>query len=507
MVKRPEDARLGVGQSFAFGFQHVLTLYGGAIAPPLIIGAAAGLDAAGISILLAGAMFVGGLGTMLQSWGLPFFGSQLPLVQGVSFSGVASMLVIVQGGGGLPEVFGAVLVASVVALIAVPFFAQILKFFPPIVTGIVITTIGLSLMPVGADWAAGGAALEGTADYASVENLLLAAGTLLVVLILSKSGIAILSRLAILLAIIIGTAAAAILGIADLSGVMTGEIVAAPKPFAFGAPTFAVGAILSLVIVNLVNMTEATADMLAVGEVVGTKVGRKRIADGLRSDMVSSVLAPVFNTFTQASFSQNVGLVAITGVRSRFVVTAGGFILVVMGFLPPLGRLIAAIPDPVLGGAGIVLFGSVAAAGIRILGKVRYTGNMNIVIVAASLGFGLLPVVSPEIYAQMPSWFQVIFGSGICSATLMAIVLNVVFNHWQIGKAKDAAPPAEAYLRVVSKKHLARFEEGDTIVDGRVLDADGNEVPAVDHHRYRDLVARIEAGEITDPEELERELD
>src|SRR5699024_9675292 len=143
-----------------------------------------------------------------------------------------------------------------------------------------------------------------------------------------------------------------ILGIADLSGVMTGEIVAAPKPFAFGAPTFAVGAILSLVIVNLVNMTEATADMLAVGEVVGTKVGRKRIADGLRSDMGSSVLAPVFNTFTQASFSQNVGLVAITGVRSRFVVTAGGFILVVMGFLPPLGRLIAAIPDPVLGGAG-----------------------------------------------------------------------------------------------------------------------------------------------------------
>lgn len=503
-VARPEDERLPIGASLAYGFQHVLTLYGGMIAPPLIIGAAAGLSGSEMAMLIAAALLMGGLGTILQSRGVPFFGSQLPLVQGVSFTGVATMLAIVQGGGGLPAVFGAVLVASVIALILTPFFAQILRFFPPVVTGVVITTIGLSLMPVGADWAMGGADADGTADYGSMQNMALAGGTLLIVIVLSKVGIAAISRLSILLAIVIGTVIAALTGVADLSEVFSGEIVAAPTPFAFGLPTFSIGAIVSMLIVNLVNMTEATADMLAVGEIVGTKVDRRRIANGLRSDMLASAVSPVFNSFTQSSFSQNVGLVAITGVRSRFVVTTGGLILVVMGFLPAVGRLVAAIPPPVLGGAGIVLFGSVAASGIRILGKVRYEGNMNLIVVAASLAFGLAPVVMPTLYEAFPDWFQVIFSSGICSAAMMAVLLNVIFNHLKRGTPEDGSVFVASGARLVRRQDLTHLKEGDTIVDGKVVDAEGNDVPVVDGERFANVKDRIDKGEIASHEELRR---
>lgn len=147
---RPEDEKLPVGTSFAYGLQHILTMYGGIIAVPLIIGRAAGLDGSGISVLIASCLFMGGLATILQSLGVPFFGSKLPLVQGVSFAGVATMTSILAGGDGLPEVFGAVLVSSVIGLLVAPAFALIVKFFPPVVTGTVITTIGLSLMPVAA---------------------------------------------------------------------------------------------------------------------------------------------------------------------------------------------------------------------------------------------------------------------------------------------------------------------------------------------------------------------
>ncbi|WP_344221415.1 solute carrier family 23 protein, partial [Brevibacterium antiquum] len=326
---RPEDERLPVGTSFAYGLQHVLTMYGGIIAVPLIIGKAAGLDGAGISVLIASCLFIGGLATILQSFGVPFFGSQLPLVQGVSFAGVATMTSILAGGEGLPEVFGAVLVASVIGLIVAPGFALIVKFFPPVVTGTVITTIGLSLMPVAAGWAMGGNAEA--PDYGSGRNILIAVGTLAVVLILSRIPVAAISRLSILLAIVVGTVICLIFGWADFSHVLDRGVFAFPEPFAFGMPTFSAAAIISMFIVVIVTFAETTADIIAVGEIVKTKVDSKRISNGLRADMLSSAVSPIFNSFTQSAFAQNVGLVAITGVKSRFVVTAGGVILVVLG--------------------------------------------------------------------------------------------------------------------------------------------------------------------------------
>ncbi|WP_396157476.1 nucleobase:cation symporter-2 family protein [Arthrobacter sp.] len=481
---RPEDEVLPLGSMFAYGFQHVLTMYGGIIAPPLIIGSAAGMDSADIGLLIAACLFVGGAATLLQTIGVPFFGSQLPLVQGVSFAGVATMTAILSGGGGIQSVFGAVIAASVIGLLITPIFAKVIRFFPPVVNGVVITTIGLTLMPVAANWAMGGNAKA--EDYGSVSNIGLAALTLAVVLLLSKVGSGTISRLSILLAIVIGTVFAVVVGKADFSAVGEGPVFALPSPFAFGMPTFEVAAIISMCIVILVTLTETTADILAVGEIVETKVDSKRIANGLRADMLSSAISPVFNSFTQSAFAQNVGLVAITGVKSRFVVSAGGLILVILGLLPVLGRVVAAVPTPVLGGAGIVLFGTVAASGIRTLSNVDYKNNMNLIIVAASLGFGMIPIAAPAFYDQFPAWFSTIFHSGISSAAVMAILLNILFNHIKAGNSEDPSVFAGAPVRVIRTDQLRILREGDHIKDGKLVDVDGQEVAVVPPEQAQD---------------------
>ena len=484
--KRPEDERLPLGKTFAYGMQHVLTMYGGIIAPPLIIGGAAGLDSADIGLLVACCLFVGGLATILQTIGIPFFGAQLPLVQGTSFAAVATMVAIVNGGGGIQAVFGAVLAASVIGFLIAPFFARIVRFFPPVVTGVVITMIGVSLTPVAANWAMGGTATAD--DYGSLENIGLAAGTLLIVLLLSKVGSAAISRLSILIAIVLGTVVAAALGMADFSKVGEGDFFAFPQPLAFGWPVFEIGAIISMTIVVLVILTETTADILAVGEIAKTKVDSKRIADGLRADMASSVLAPIFNTFTQSAFAQNVGLVAITGITSRFVVAAGGGILVVLGLLPVLGRVVAAVPMPVLGGAGIVLFGTVAASGIRTLSKVKYDGP-NLIIVAASIAFGCLPIVKGDFYENFPNWFETIFHSGISSAAIMAVVLNLLFNEFKKGSlSKDGSVFAAAPPRMVKREEVCGLIEGDHFEDGKLIDKDGQEIPVVTSEEFEQIM-------------------
>ncbi|MUU72173.1 purine permease [Pseudarthrobacter sp. GA104] len=471
---RPEDERLSIGSSFAYGFQHVLTMYGGIIAVPLIVGQAAGLSPADIGILIAAALFMGGLATLLQTIGIPFFGSQLPLVQGVSFASVATMVAIVSGGGGLPAVFGAVMVSAAIGLLIAPIFSKIVRFFPPVVTGTVITTIGLTLMPVAANWAMGGN--RKAENYGSMANIGLAAATLALVLLLSKVGSATISRLSILLAMVVGTAIAAATGMADFSKVGQGPIVAFPTPFHLGAPTFEIAAIISMLIVVLVILTETMADILAVGEIVGTRTDSKRIAAGLRADMGSSLIAPVFGSFTQSAFAQNVGLVAVTKIKSRYVVAAGGVILVLLGLLPVMGRVVAAVPTAVLGGAGIVLFGTVAASGIRTLAKVEYKNNMNLIIVAASIGFGMIPIAAPTFYDKFPSWFGTIFHSGISSAAVMAILLNLLFNHLKAGNSENQSVFVAGTGRVVREEDLKCLAEGDRFEGGKLIDCEGKEV-------------------------------
>src|SRR5690625_2802728 len=475
-------------------------MYGGILAVPLIIGNAAGLSPDDIAKLVTGTLFVGGLATVLQSAGLPFLGSRLPLVQGVSFAAVATMLAILSGNGSLTDVFGAIIVASIIGFLIAPFFAKIIRFFPPVVTGTVITAIGLTLFPVAANWAMGGNA--DADDYGSVMNISLAVMTFVIIMIFSKVGVAALSRLSILLGLIAGTLIAFFLGQADFSAVGSGSPVAFPMVFEFGLPTFDIAAIISMIIVILVIKTETTADIIAVGEIIGTPVDSRRIADGLRADMLSSAIAPIFGSFTQSAFAQNVGLVALSGVKSRWVVTAGGGIMTVLGLVPWLGQDIAAIPMTVLGGAGVVLFGTVAASGIRNLSTVKYEGNMNLIIVASALGFGMIPVVSPDFYRDFPSWVETIFDSGISSAAIVAVILNIIFNELKAGNSPDPSVFAAKPLRYLTWSHLQDLEDGDVFVDGKLVDSDGEEIPIVPEEKLEEVKERIECGEVTTTQEL-----
>ncbi|MEJ5020532.1 nucleobase:cation symporter-2 family protein [Ochrobactrum vermis] len=480
-LSRPEDEKLSVTANLAYGFQHVLTMYGGIVAVPLIIGQAAGLSPTEIGLLITASLFAGGVATVLQTIGIPFFGCQLPLVQGVSFSGVATMVAIVTssqtGEAGLQVVLGAVITAAVIGLIITPIFSRITRFFPPLVTGIVITTIGLTLMPVAARWAMGGD--SNSPEFGSMANIGLAGLTLVIVLILSKMGNATISRLSILLAMVIGTFIAWALGMTDFSRVGEGTMVALPEVFHFGMPVFSLAATLSMFIVIMVTLVETSADILAVGEIIGTKVDSRRLANGLRADMLSSILSPIVGSFTQSAFAQNVGLVAVTGVKSRYVVATGGLILITLGLLPVMGRVIACVPPAILGGAGIVLFGTVAASGIRTLAKVDYENNINLIIVATSIGFGMIPIAAPQFYHNFPTWFETIFHSGISSAALMAIALNLMFNEIKLGNSNQMSVFAEGTERIIRHHNISELHDGDYFLNGKLYDADGNEVRVV----------------------------
>jgi xanthine permease len=423
-VGRPEDEKLPFASLVLYGTQHILTMYGGVIAPPLILGGAAGLAPTDMALLVTAGIFVSGLATLLQTLGLGPFGARLPIVQGISFASVSTMVAIAEDGG-LRPVFGAVMAAGLIGLVVASFFAHLVRFFPPVVTGSIITVIGLSLLPVAFTWAMGG---SGSSDLGSTSNIGLAGLTLVVILVVSRVSTGMVSRLAVLVGIVIGTAVAAGVGKADFSNVTEGSYVALPPVLHFGAPTFQVGAIVSMTVVMLVIMTETTADILAVGEIIQTDVDERRVADGLRADMLSTTLSPLLGSFPCSAFAQNVGLVALTRVRSRYVVAVGGVLLVVFGLLPVVGRVVAAIPYPVLGGAGIVLFGSVAASGVKTLSQVEFDGNLNLLVVATALGAGMVPVAAPEFWAEFPEALRVILGSGISAAAVTAVLLNLVFN-------------------------------------------------------------------------------
>ncbi|EHR61469.1 nucleobase:cation symporter-2 family protein [Saccharomonospora cyanea] len=450
---RPEDETYPFPKLLAYGTQHILTMYGGVIAPPLIVGGAAGLSATDLALLVTAGLFVSGLATLVQTIGLGPFGSRLPVVQGASFASVSTMVAIASEGGVRP-VFGAILVAGLIGLVASSFFAQLVRLFPAVVSGTIITVIGLSLMPVAFTWAQGGSGAE---DFGSMGNIGYAGLTLLVILVISRAFQGAISRLSILLGLVAGTVVAVFTGKADFSQVGEAAIFSLPRVLHFGAPTFEVGAIVSMTIVVVVIMIETTADILAIGEIVGTEVDEKRVAGGLRADMAATAVAPVFGAFPCSAFAQNVGLVALTGIKSRFAVAVGGGVLIVLGLLPVVGAVVAAIPYPVLGGAGIVLFGSVAASGIRTLARVNYQDNLNMVIVSVSMAIGIIPIAAPEFWNSFPDWLGVVMHSGISATAVVAVVLNLAFNELKIGNRAGAS--------VFEAAETSRERFGDTLDD------------------------------------------
>lgn len=470
----PVDEKLPAGRLTALGLQHVLVMYAGAVAVPLIIGRALKLSPEQVAMLISADLFCCGIVTLIQSLGLTqWFGIRLPVMMGVTFAAVGPMVAMANanpGMAGAQAIFGAIIGAGAVSVLIAPFVSRMLRFFPPVVTGTVITVIGISLMRVGINWifgnpfgptapsivnpehaqwlkdvtaaaAAAGSALPpvpkglGLAPsvpnpaYAPLFSIGMSAFVLLTILLIARYAKGFFGNIAVLLGIVAGAVVAALMGKMNFDKVAKANWFDVVLPFQFGMPTFDPIMILTMTLVMIVVMIESTGMFLALGDITGRKVTQPDLARGLRVDGLGTLIGGIFNTFPYTSFSQNVGLVGVTGVRSRFVCVAAGVILVIMGLLPKLSALVEAVPLFVLGGAGLVMFGMVAATGIRILAGVDYTKNRNnLFVVAISIGFGMIPLVAPNFKQWMPHDLHPLIESGILLASIAAVLLNVFFN-------------------------------------------------------------------------------
>lgn len=421
----PVDEMLPAGKLFLFGLQHVLAMYAGAVAVPLIIAGAAGLNQTQTAFLINADLFTCGIATLLQTLGIWKIGIKIPVIQGVTFAAVTPMVIMAQQGG-MTLIFGSVIVAGLFTFLAAPFFSKLIRFFPPIVTGSIITIIGVSLLPVGINWAAGGL---GNKNFGSMTYIAVSTIVLITILLINKLFRGFISHIAVLLGLVVGLIVAIPFGLVDFSGVASAPWLGIDIPFHFGTPKFDLGSIIAMILVMLVVMVESTGDFLAIGEIVGKKIGEEELTAGLRADGLATALGGILNAFPYTAFAQNVGLVGLTGVKSRFVVAMSGAILVFMGLFPKLATIIASLPNAVLGGAGIAMFGIVAGSGIKTLAKVDFERNVNnIFIVAISIGIGLIPVLVPTFFQNFPAWSQTIMHSGITLGSITAIVLNAFFN-------------------------------------------------------------------------------
>lgn len=424
-TRHPVDEMLPLGQLFVYGLQHVLAMYAGAVAVPLIIANAIGLTQEQLIFLINADLFTCGIATLIQTLGFGNMGIRIPLIQGVTFAAVTPMIIIGKTNG-MTAIYGAIIIAGLVTYLAAPYFSKLIRFFPPVVTGSIITIIGVTLMPVAVMWAAGGN--PAAKDFASPEYIALAFVVMILVLFFYKCFTGFWSNIAVLLGLISGTIIAIPLGMVNFSQVGTAGWIGITTPFWFGFPTFDIASIVAMVLVMLVVMTETTGDCIAIGEIIEKPIHKEDLARGLRADGFSTVLGGILNSFPYTAFAQNVGLVGLTRVRSRFVVAAAGVILIVLGLIPKLAAVIAAIPHPVLGGAGIVMFGMVAASGIKTLSKVSFEGTHNILVVGVSIGIGMITLAVPNFYHGFPNWMQVILHSGITAGSLAAILLNLLLN-------------------------------------------------------------------------------
>ncbi|MBM2619995.1 purine/pyrimidine permease [Actinoplanes sp. LDG1-06] len=436
----PVDERLPLGRLAVLGLQHVLVMYAGCVAVPLIVGGALGLDTRTIAILVNADLFVAGVITIIQSVGVgKILGVRLPIVAGATFTALNPMILI-GAKYGMPAVYGAILCSGVFGLLIAKPFAKVIHLFPPLVTGTVITIIGLSLIDAGAGLIAGND--ESAPSYGQLSHLALAGSIILLIVLINRFARGFLVSLAVLIGLIFGVVVASFMGLVDFSNVADAGWFGLARPFYFGPPEFQAAAIISMCIVMLVIYVESTADMLAVANLTDKEISENDIARGLAADGLSGILAGTFNSFLDTAFAQNVGLVQVTRVKSRYVVTAAGIILVLLGLIPKLGEVIAAIPGPVIGGAALVMFATVTAVGIRSLRRVTFDGNHNLLIVAISLGAGMVPVVAPAFYARMPDELEIIFGSSITTTVIIVFLLNLLFNVFPF--PRPAAEPSPA---------------------------------------------------------------
>ena len=462
--KHPVNQIPSAPRTALLSVQHVLAFYAGAVVVPLLVAHGLKLDPATTVHLINADLFTCGIATLIQSIGFWRIGVRLPIIQGVTTMAISPMIAIglaVNQNGGtevLPTIYGAVIVAGLFTFFAAPLFAKLIRFFPPLVIGIVLTTMGTTLLGVSAadviNHVEPGQPVLG-------KDLAYALGTLAIIVIIQRFFKGFMGTLAVLAGLVIGTGLAAVMGDTSFNQVGKSSWVAVTTPFYFGWPQFSLTACISMIVVMLLTMVETTGDVFATGEIVGKRIGKKDITAALRADGLSTTLGGILNSFPYTCFAQNIGLVRLTKVHSRWVVACAGGIMIILGVIPKAGAIVASIPSPVLGGASLALFANLALVGIQTLSRVDLSDTRNGIILTTSIGLAMLVSFQPSIAAVFPAWAQIFFASGVTLGSITAILLNLLFFH--VGphsKGEDVAlgtTGKRRSLRAVNKMSSEEF--------------------------------------------------
>ncbi|MFS0663617.1 xanthine permease PbuX [Bacillus mojavensis] len=414
----------GFGKTLSLGIQHVLAMYAGAIVVPLIVGKAMGLTAEQLTYLVSIDIFMCGVATLLQVWSNRFFGIGLPVVLGCTFTAVSPMIAI-GSEYGVSAVYGSIIASGILVILISFFFGKLVSFFPPVVTGSVVTIIGITLIPVAMNNIAGG---EGSPDFGDLSNLALALIVLSIIVLLYRFTTGFIKSISILIGILIGTFIAYFMGKVQFDNVSDAAFVQMIQPFYFGAPSFHAAPIITMSIVAIVSLVESTGVYFALGDLTNRRLSEKDLSRGYRAEGLAVLLGGIFNAFPYTAFSQNVGLVQLTGIKKNAVIVVTGVLLMAFGLFPKIAAFTTIIPSAVLGGAMVAMFGMVIAYGIKMLSRIDFAKQENLLIVACSVGLGLGVTVVPDIFKQLPSALTLLTTNGIVAGSFTAVVLNMIYN-------------------------------------------------------------------------------
>lgn len=429
----------------SLGMQHMLAMYAGASIVPLIVGGGLGLNQKELTYLVSIDLLMCGVATILQALSNRFFGIGLPVVLGCTFTAVGPMIAIGKQYG-VSSIYGAIIAAGLFVVIFAKLFGKLVKLFPPVVTGSVVTVIGVTLVPAAINDMAGGV---GSKDFGSLENLALAFGVLLFIIIMYRFFDGFIRSISILLGLLFGTIVAAFMGKVSLQAVGEADWFHGIQPFYFGTPTFELTPIITMILVACVGIVEATGVYFALSDICNKKIGEKELTKGYRAEGLAMVLGGIFNAFPYTTYSQNVGLVQLTGVRNRVIIYTCGGMLIALGFIPKIAAITTIIPKSVLGGAMLAMFGMVMAYGIKMLSSVDFGRQENLLIVACSVGIGLGVTVVPTLFSQLPESIRILTDNGIVLGSASAVLLNIVFNMvpQRKVKVKDEPVPMQSAVR------------------------------------------------------------
>ena len=419
------EERISKGQMLIIAFQHVLTMTPGTIAVPLLLASGLGLDAETTSLLIAANFFTSGITTLIQVIGFGrLVGSRYPIILGSSFAPLAPMIMI-GNTYGMPTLFGSIIASGAVIFLLSFFMDKIMKLFPQVVVGTFVTLIGVSLAPSALRDLAGG---EGSAAFASLPNLALGFGVLLLVLLIERYGKGIWRSMSLLLGIVAGTIAGGLLGMVDPAPVLEVAPFKPIVPFAFGVPEFHVVPILFMIVFCIINTLQCIGVYSVVDEITGGSSDDETKARGIRAQALGQVVSGCFNSIPSTMFNENAGLVELTRVKDRRVFIMAGVMLLIVGVCPPIAAAIVAVPKCVLGGATLALFGVITSSGISILYRLDFGKNNNFKIVGTSIAIGVGSMYASEVFQNLPEAVSMVASNGLFMVTLSAVVLNLLLN-------------------------------------------------------------------------------